>query len=65
MKKSKKLKKILTKKSKNKDCDNTITISQLDIYASVRKVVSTKPSKYMESKKIYNRKDKSWRKGII
>jgi len=65
MKNMKKLKEILIKKSKSKDCDNTVTITQLDIYASVRKVVPTKPSKYMESKKIYNRKDKSWRKGII
>ena len=49
-------------KSIKKNTDNEgITISHLDIYASVRKTVPTKPSKYMESKKVYNRKDKSWK----
>lgn len=36
-------------------------ISQLEIYSSVRKGVQTRPSKSMDSKKKYNRKDKSWK----
>jgi len=64
VKKSKRLKQNLIKKSKIKDCES-ITISHLDIYASIRKTVRAKSSKYMESKKVYNRKNKSWKKGIV
>ena len=65
MKKNKnKYKKKDMKMMKNfkKNTDNEgITISHLDIYSSVRKMTPIKSSKYIESKKVYNRKDKSWK----